>query len=67
MPDNDDGMSVCLYLSLGQIIMKSDLCLDIDLGTNKQADRLIYRHTDMLKEIKKDRHTYRQTGTQTHK
>ena len=53
MPDNDDGLSVCLYLSLCQIIMKSDLCLDIDLGKNKQADRLTYGHTDMLKEIKK--------------
>ena len=53
MPDNDDGLSVCLYLSLCQIIMKSDLCLYIDLGTNIQADRLTYRHTDMLKEIKK--------------
>ena len=68
MPDNSDGLSVCLYLSLCQIIMKSDLCLYIDLGTNIQADRLTYRHTDMLKEIKKkDRHTYRQIGTQTHK
>ena len=48
--------------------MKSDLFLDIDLETNKQADRLTYGHTtDMPKEIKKDRHTYRQIGTQTHK
>ena len=49
MPDNNDGLSVCLYC------------------TNKQSDRLTYGHTDMLKEIKKDRHTYQQTGTQTHK
>ena len=41
--------------------MKSDLCLDIDLGKNKQADRLTYGHTDMLKEIKK-RQTYISTN-----
>ena len=45
--------------------MKSDLCLDIDLGTNKQADRLTYGHTDMSKDIHNDKQAHRHANRQT--
>ena len=64
MQDNSDGLFVCLYLSLCHIIMKSDLCLDIDLDTNKQADSLTYGHTDMT-YISTNRHIDTQIDRQT--